>query len=405
MYCPDKKTAEKIISEYGSPTFVTSQIWLKNRVALLKEALPKNGKIFYALKANYNPHILNYLKASGIDGVDTVSPFEIMLAQKCGFKKEEIIFTGNNSEMSELDYVASQDILMNIGSISELERFATKYPGSRILLRFNPDTGAGETKQVVTGGKKSKFGIAISELETAKTIVNSHNMKVIGIHCHIGSGFYKASIFKRAVKAIIKIANHFQGIEFLDLGGGFGVSYSPEADPIDIKDFFVQVKSDLEKFEKNNGRAIKIMIEPGKFLVAESTCLLTTVTDIKQGENTIFVGTNTGMNHIIRPALYGAHHHIINITSPNSPMKKITLVGNICESTDVLRQNIAMPMPQIGDILVILTAGAYCSSMSSAYNLRPYAAEVMINDNHSIELTRKRKNFEETFAALGYQEL
>jgi diaminopimelate decarboxylase len=405
MYCPDKKIAQEILALYGSPTFVTSHVFLQKQVDLLKEALPKNGKIFYALKANYNPHILNALKRSGIDGVDTVSPFEIMLAQKCGFQSNEIIFTGNNSEMSELDYIASQGVLMNIGSISELERFAARHPGSRILLRFNPDTGAGETKQVVTGGKKSKFGIAISELEATQNIITYHKMKVIGIHSHIGSGFYKASIFKKAVKSIIKIASHFKGIEFLDLGGGFGVSYSPDSTPIDIKDFFFQLKSDLEKFERANGKPITIVIEPGKFLVAESTCLLTTVTDIKKGENTIFVGTNTGMNHIIRPALYGAHHHIVNLSSPDSPMKKITLVGNICESTDVIRQDIIMPMPKIGETLAILTSGAYCSSMSSAYNLRPCAAEVIIEENNKILLTRARQDFTKTFDGLGYRSL
>jgi len=402
MYCPNQNIAEEIVNLYGSPTFATSTIALKKRVDLLKIALPNNGKIFYALKANYNPHILSYLKDAGINGVDTVSKFEIMLAQKCGFKGHEIIFTGNNSEMSELDYAVSQGILVNIGSIWELERFAPRHPGSKISLRFNPDTGAGETKQVVTGGKKSKFGIATSELETAKKFAEKYNLKIIGIHSHIGSGFYKVGIFKKAVKAILKIATHFKNIEFLDLGGGFGVSYDPNTASINVKEFFEAVELDLKQFEKNNNHPLTIIIEPGKFLVAESTCLLTTVTDIKKGENTIFVGTNTGMNHIIRPALYNANHHIINITSPNSPIKKVTLVGNICESTDVLRQNTSIPMPQVGDILAILTAGAYCASMSSLYNLRPYAAEVIVSEDDKVILTRKRQTFEEIYQVLGY---
>jgi len=401
MYCPNQNLARKIVAKYGTPVFVTSKQYLESQVSTLKNAAPKNTKVFYAIKANYNPHIVKALKNAGLDGIDAVSPFEIEIAKKCGFTKSQILFTGNNSDDNELQDVLSHSVTQNIGSISELERLGKIQNNINVSIRFNPDIGAGETKQVVTGGSKSKFGINKKELPLVKEITSKYNLNVIGVHCHIGSGFYKTRVFRKAVRAILSIASNFKHLKFVDLGGGFGVRYDIESQSIDIKDFFSSIRSDLENFAKTNGNEFDVIVEPGKFLVAESTCLLTKVTNIKENGGTIFIGTDTGMNHIIRPALYSAHHEIINITSPDAEIKKVTVVGNICESSDILRKKIKMPMPKEGDILAILTAGAYCASMSSLYNLRPYATEVLA-DHDKVKRIRKRLNFKETLNGLGF---
>lgn len=404
MFFPDKVSAEKIIKKYSAPVFVTDRKSLDNQVQLIKKHSLENIKIFYAVKANYNPSIIKTLKKSGIDGIDAVSPFEIELAKRCGFAKKQIIFTGNNSGDDELREIFRQGITPNIGSLSELERFGNMFNGSDISIRFNSGIGAGESKYVVTGGSKSKFGILEEDIKEVKNIIEKYSLNVIGIHSHIGSGFYKAKVFKRAVRSILKIASNFRNLEFVDLGGGFGVRYDPKATSINLEEFFTAIKNDIKEFVKNNGRPIDVIIEPGKFLVAESTCLLTKVTNIKNNGSTVFIGTDTGINHIIRPALYSAYHHIINISNPKASQKKVTIVGNICESSDVLCKDIKMPLPVEGDILAILTAGAYCASMSSLYNLRPYAPEVLF-DNGKITEIRRSLDFNQTLSGLGFSAL
>ena len=401
MYCPDVKLAERIVSEFGTPVFVTDRSRLENQVKILKEAMPKNGKIFYAMKANYNPAILKVLKYAGVDGIDSVSPFEIEMAMESGFSSKQIIFTGNNSDNHELEEVHNHSIIPNLGSISELKRFGDMFPGAEVSIRFNPGIGAGEFKDVVTGGSKSKFGVLESELKDVKRITSECKLKIIGVHCHIDSGFYKAKIFKKAVKSILKIARNFQRLKFVDIGGGFGVRYENGSKEIDIREFFDSISSDLEKFEIDNGCEFDLIVEPGKFLVAESTCLLAKVTNIKKNSGNVFVGTDTGMNHILRPALYSAHHHIVNLSNEGGNKKKVSVVGNICESTDVI--SVAkISSPREGDILAILTAGAYCASMSSAYNLRPYAAEILV-EKGSARLIRESLSFSSLYKGLGFK--
>ena len=352
------------------------------------------------MKANYNPSILSVLKNAGVDGIDAVSPFEIEMARKAGFPNKKIIFTGNNSDNHELDEVHKHNIIPNIGSLSELRRFAEMFPSAEVSIRFNSGIGAGEFKNVVTGGSKSKFGILDSEIKNVKKIVEDSNLKIVGVHCHIGSGFYKANIFKKSVKAILKIARNFKELDFVDIGGGFGVRYEDGSKDIDIKSFFSSISADLEKFENDNGKSFDLIVEPGKFLVAESTCLLTKVTNIKKNSSTVFVGTDTGMNQIIRPALYSAHHHIENISNIGARKQKVSIVGNICESTDVLSVT-KISAPREGDVLAIFTAGAYCASMSSVYNLRPYAAEVLVDKGVS-KLIRESLDFNRMYKGLGF---
>lgn len=401
MYCPDKKLSETIVKKYGTPVFVTEKQSLKDRVQELRKNNLRSLKIFYALKANYNPSIVKILKSEGIDGIDAVSPFEIEMAKKCGFDRKHIMFTGNNSDDNELETVHGHGVIPNIGSISELERFGKKFPGAEVSVRFNPGFGAGETRHVVTGGKRSKFGVSDKEINHVKEILEEYKLKLVGVHCHIGSGFYKARVFRKSVRNILSIASKFKKLKFVDLGGGFGVRYGPKSKDIDITDFFSSIENDIEVFEKNNGSKVDVIIEPGKFLVAESTCMLTRVTNIKINKGTIFVGTDTGMNHIIRPAMYNAYHHVINVSSPNAETKKVNVVGNICESSDVICEKISMPMPKEGDILAVLSVGAYCSSMSSLYNLRPYAPEVLV-DGKVVTQIRERLNFNKSISGLGF---
>jgi diaminopimelate decarboxylase len=401
IYVPNKTLAEQIIANFGSPVFVTDKETIINRLRLLKESFGTKSKVFYAMKANYSPAILKLLLEAGVDGVDCVSPFEIKLAKSIGFKNSQIIFTGNNSDSDELRVVFEEGVLLNIGSISELDRYGQMFANSQISLRFNPEIGDGEHDKVITGGKKSKFGILLNELSLAKKLIEKYKLNLVGIHCHIGSGFYTTTNFQQAIYSIIDLAMQFQNLEFLDIGGGFGVRYSTDQEAINLKSFYHAIAERLDTLSQNNGKNVELRLEPGKFLVAESTCLITKVTNIKIVHDTKFIGTDTGFNQIIRPSFYSAYHQIINLSGTGLETEVVTVVGNICESADVLGHNITLPQTKEGDILAILTAGAYCASMSSLYNLRPYAAEVIVDKNH-LHIARKRLSFEETINFLGF---
>jgi diaminopimelate decarboxylase len=392
----------RIVKEVGTPVFVTDVEILKQKVANIQRAFNKNCLLFYAIKANFNPAIINILKEAGINGIETISPFEINLAKKLGFDNNQILFTGNNCDADELEQAKNSGVIVNLGSISELNSFAKRFYGTEISIRINPGFGDGEFKQIITGGKDSKFGIYHTQIHEALKIIKDNNLKLIGLHCHLGSGLYDTKNFTPMVDFMFKLANQIEGLKFIDLGGGFGVRYKPADKEVDLTKFASVIDEHYEKYQSLKSNNIKIIFEPGKYLVAESTFLLTKITNIRDHNKQKIVGVNTGFNHIIRPALYSSYHHIINISKLDEAKEAVKIVGNICESTDVINENIELSNPKEGDIVAILTAGAYCSSMSSLYNLRPYAPEVLINGNE-FAITRERMNFEKTMSSMGFK--
>lgn len=387
---------------WKGPIFLTNKATIIHRLQQFYEAFDGRAYISYAMKANYNPVILRILKEAGVNGVDTGSLFEIKMAKHVGYKEDQIVFTGNNSSMEDLIAVHGEGVLLNIGSISELEKFGQMFPGEKLSIRINPGIGQGECEGIVTAGVVSKFGIHGMHLEHAREIIHKYRLNIVGLHCHIGSGFYESEIFAQAVQVLLNIAKSFSTIEFVDFGGGYGVRYWSDQKPIHLPDFYRKMKPMVEEFQKLMKRDIQIRFQPGKFLVAESTVLLLRITSIKKEFDTVFVGTNGGFNTFIRPAFYGTSHHIINLTKQNDSVRVVSkVVGNICESGDVFHENIALENPQEGDILACLTAGAYGASMSSLYNLRPYAGEVLFNET-GMHCMRSVLSFEEMLKNLGF---
>ncbi len=400
-FVKNQKLISNIITEVGTPVFITDKSILNKKVKNIRKAFDNNCLLYYALKANFNPMIIRLLKDAGIDGVETISPFEIDLAKKCGFKGNQILFTGNNCDNYELDYANKHNVVVNIGSISELQCYAEKYNGSEVSIRINPGFGDGEFKQIITGGEDSKFGIYHSQMEEALNIIKFNNLKLIGLHCHLGSGLYNTMNFAPMVDFMFKLGNQIENLRFIDLGGGFGVRYKPSDEEVDLSEFELVVDNYYKKYQNLQKNNIKIIFEPGKYLVAESTFLLTKITNIRLQGNKKIVCVNTGFNHIIRPALYSSYHHVINLSNMGDLEEEVQLVGNICESTDIINNNTQVAKPEEGNVLAILTAGAYCSSMSSLYNLRPYASEVLIDDTN-FKITRRRMDFEDTFNSMGF---
>lgn len=402
MYQPTLKLAQEIINQYGSPTAVVSKTMLEDKIKSMKSAFSKNTKIFYAIKANNNPHIVKVLKNAGLDGIDTVSINEVKLAKKLGFTPQQIIYTGSSCSNEEMTAVHNEGVILNIGSTSELARFGKMHPNTKVSIRFNPEVGDGETAAVITAGDSTKFGIKANKLNEVKDIVAKYSLIVAGIHCHIGSGFYTTQQFEKAVVRILEQAKGFANLEFIDFGGGFGVQYKKEQTPIDLQDFANSIETHIAEFNAYNKKDIEVRLEPGKFLVMQACATLTKVTTIKDEFAIPFIGTDTGMNHIIRPALYGSYHHVENLSNEGAEKQTVNIVGNICESDDFIAEEIVIAKPTEGDILAVLTTGAYCPTMQSFYNLRPFLAEVLVDDSNNLKLIRNRANFEQLLEQQGF---
>ena len=245
-----------------------------------------------------------------------------------------------------------------------------------------------------TGGSESKFGIVGSKLDAVHEITKKHKITISGLHMHLGSGFYDSDAFDSAVELLAHAARRFPDVRSIDVGGGFGVRYRVNDHPLDLPSFAKASIKHLKELEKDMGREIVLRVEPGKFLVSESTVLLVRATMLKEKGPTHFAGVDAGFNTLLRPAMYGAYHEIINVSNPNDESERYEVVGNVCETGDIFNRDISMPNVREGDLLAILTAGGYGSAMSSNYNLRPFAAEVLV-DGDETTLTRKRQTYDD----------
>jgi diaminopimelate decarboxylase len=352
-------------------------------------------KIHYAMKANYNVAILKALRDIGC-GVDTVSPAEVLMALKLGFDKKRIIYTANNMTDAEFDRVYSTGVVMNIGELSRLEKTAKNYPNSSICLRFNPDVKDGDSEKTMTAGDLTKFGIMLSDVEKVKELVKLGNLKVVGLHEHTGSGLQKAESVYQSMRNLMAIATreNFPDLEFMDFGGGFKVPYMPDEKRIDYVEMGSKITEIFEEFCRSYGKELDMYFEPGKYMVAESGHLLVEVNTIKNNRTRTIVGCNSGFPQLIRPVMYDAYHHIVNLSNMDGAKKVYDICGNICETGDRFAEQREMNEIREYDILDIQNAGAYCYSMGGVYNLRPMPTEV-IWDNNQFTLIRKAQTDEE----------
>ena len=385
-------SASSLVKRFGTPLFVYDEKIIRQRAKTLRQAITyPNARLLYSCKSNSNPVIMKILRDEGF-GIDAVSPGEIHLALKIGFKPNEISFTGNNCRTDELAYVVKQGVLVNADSLSQLERVGKIKPGLAVSLRINPDVGDGHHEHVITGGPDSKFGIWVYQLNQALKIASKYRLKIIGLHHHIGSGILDAETFITAMEIMLKVAINFKGLEFINMGGGLGVAYSPGQRKLNIRKFGRMVSERFNVFCRHYGIPLQLMLEPGRYPVCESGTLLATVTDIKETPEHTFVGTDSGFNHLIRHAFYNAYHEIVNASRLKGPKQFVAVCGNICESGDMFTHGREITKFREGDIAAIKNAGAYGYSMAMQYNMRPKPAEVMVKGNKA-RLIRRRESF------------
>lgn len=393
-------SVSELDKQFQTPLYVYDKAQIIKNIQDLKQHIQYPLlQIKYACKANTNLSLLKLVKEQHL-GIDAVSMGEVFLALKAGFKPENILFTGDNSTEEEFEYCVQNNILLNIGSLFQLELFGKKYPGKDVLIRVNPDVGAGHHDHCITGGPASKFGIYIDQLDEAKKIAKNCNLKIKGIHSHIGSGILDTKVFMEAMNIILDEAKYFENLDIIDIGGGLGIPYREGAAPLDLKSLGSMITKRMEEFNKSYGKQITLFMEPGRFIIANAGYLLVKVVNKKKTPLYEFIGVNSGFNHLIRPMAYGSHHRIINGSNMDAAeFDNAIVAGNLCESGDIFtkidEQNAPYKIAKVkyGDILVIKDAGAYGFSMSSQYNSRPRPAEVMIDGKKAV-LIRERETLE-----------
>jgi len=392
-------SAELIMQEYGSPLYVYEETVLRSCFRQLVSGFPEGFlRVHYSMKANSNQSILKILCEEG-SSIDAVSEYEVRLALESGFEPREIIFTGNNNNLDEIDYCVDQKVLINLGSLALLELYGIRHSGTTVSVRINPGLGAGHHAHCITGGPDSKFGIYYDQIDSVLDLAKKFSLKINGVHSHIGTGIVEAEPMLEAMEMTLAVAGKFTDLEFVDFGGGFGIPYRPDQSALNMNDLSKKMTHRFREFIKNYGCELEMKIEPGKLLVGPAGILLTTVTNISETPKYRFVGVDSGFNHLLRPTIYGAYHRIINASCVSGNEEDIVVVGNICESGDILSRSgeeikRRLPLPKIGDRLAFMDVGAYGMSMSSQYNFRPRPAEIMVNKSQS-RVIRTAETYEE----------
>src|SRR4051812_10579456 len=384
----------QLAEEFGTPLYVYHAEKIKEQYEKLQSAFKDcNARFFYACKALSNINVLKYLQSIGAS-LDCVSINEVKLGFKAGFSADKILFTPNCVDFNEIEEGKNLGVNINIDNISILEQFGTRFGGSYpICIRFNPHIMGGGNYKISTGHIDSKFGISIHQMRHIERIIKSANLHVNGLHMHTGSEIKDIEVFLRGLEVMFDIATHFTEIEFIDLGSGFKVPYQEGDVATDVRELGAKVAEAFKAYEEETGRKLEVWFEPGKYLVSEAGYFVVKANVIKQTTATVFVGVNSGFNHLIRPMFYDAFHRIENISNPQGPERIYTVVGNICE-TDTFAWDRKINEVREGDYLVFYNAGAYGFEMSSNFNSRLKPAEVLVKDGKA-QLIRKRDTFED----------
>ncbi len=385
---------ESLTEQFGTPLYVYDAQKIEQQINTLKDAFSGlKLKIKYACKSLTNISILKLMKKYGVE-IDAVSIQEVELALKAGFKPEEILYTPNCVSFEEIKEAIKIGVMINIDNISILEQFGHDYHDTvPVCIRLNPHIMAGGNKKISTGHVDSKFGISIFQMRHLLRVIQTYNIKVIGLHMHSGSDILDADVFIKSAEIFFDAAQEFKDLQFIDFVIGFKVAYRDGDVTTDLQQLGEKLGKSFKAFCKDYGRKLEIWFEPGKFLVSESGVFLVKTNVIKTTPATVFVGVNSGLNHLIRPMMYDSHHDIVNISHTEGINRIYTVVGYICE-TDTFGTDRKLTEVKEGDILAIKNAGAYCYSMSSNYNSRLRPAEVLIY-NGEPKLIRQRENFED----------
>lgn len=387
----DAGELEKLAAVHETPLYVIDLDRVRENLERLRAAFP-DADIHYAVKANAGRAVLEALAEAG-SGAECASWGEVSRAMAAGFDSSDLLYTPVNPPARDLDAVVetwqeSGGLTITAGAHDTIDRLADRGYDGRVAIRVHPGIGAGHGEDVATGAD-AKFGIPVDEVGDAVTTAEAAGMEVVGLHAHVGSGVMTDDIdaHRGVVETLTEVAAAIEpDLEFVDVGGGFGVPYRPDEEPLDLDQLAsatVEALGDLD---------VTLTIEPGRFLVADAGVLLTTTNTVKETENGYLAGVDAGMTDLLRPAMYGAYHDIRLVDPPAADRAEanVSVVGPICESTDIFAEDRRLPRPERGDLLAIGNAGAYGIEMASQYNSRPRPAVIAI-DGGETRVVRRRE--------------
>jgi len=398
--CAENVPLAEVAKQYGTPAFVYSRAAIERGYREFSDACSgRDALICYSVKANSNLAVLNILARLG-SGFDIVSGGELARVLAAGGSASKTVFSGVGKTEAELRAALAADVLcFNVESEGELDRLAAIAAGmgktARVSLRVNPDVDPRTHPYIATGLRESKFGIAYdAAVPLYRRAAKLPNIHVLGIDVHIGSQITDVEPFVAALEKLLEFVDLLDAtgvhLEHLDLGGGLGIRYHDEEPPA-LKDYLGRL------FQRLGDRKIRILFEPGRSLVGNTGVLLTRIEYLKHSEAKNFVIVDAGMNDLIRPSLYDAWHEVLPVAPRDGPARRYDIVGPVCESADFLAKERTLSVA-VGDLLAIMSAGAYGMAMSSNYNSRPRPPEVMV-DGAKPWLVRERERTESLFAS------
>ncbi|MFM0198822.1 diaminopimelate decarboxylase [Paraburkholderia fungorum] len=398
----------ELARQHGTPLWVYNADVIRQRITELRSF----DVIRYAQKACSNVHILKLMRDAGVM-VDAVSLGEITRSLAAGFTPqgdpEGVVFTADLVDHATLAAVIEHRVTVNAGSLDMLERVGQQAPeGHRVWLRINPGFGHGHSNKTNTGGEHSKHGIWLDDVPLAIAMVRRYGLKLVGLHMHIGSGVDYAHLSRVCDAMVEAVQGLGHDIEAISAGGGLSVPYSEGEARIDVEHYFRLWDTARKQIEAHLGHRVRLEIEPGRFLVAEAGVLVAEVHALNRRPSQQFALVDAGFNDLVRPSLYGSHHEMTvvkgNGMPSEAPVGSFAVAGPLCEAGDVFTQaaggvvtSRSMHTPDVGDFVVFHDAGAYGASMSSNYNSRPLAPEVLLEDGNA-RLIRRRQTIDELIA-------
>jgi diaminopimelate decarboxylase len=398
------ETATEVRERFGTPCYVYDQ---RSLVSAARTALgfpaPYGLTLRYAMKANPSHGILSLFRDLGLH-IDASSDFEVERALRAGFAPSHIQLTAQLPSRRLAEHVA-RGVRFNACSLHQLQAFGEVAPGQEVSVRLNPGLGSGSTQRTNTGGPASSFGIWHEYLDEVLATAARHDVRITRLHTHIGSGS-DPEVWKRVARMTLDLAARLPDVATVNLGGGFKVARVPSEKTTDLADVGEHIRQELIAFRERDGRALHLEVEPGTFLVANAGAIVATCVDVVDTgpDGYVFAKLDTGMPEITRPSLYGAQHPI-TVLAEGAETADVVFVGPCCESGDILTpapgdsEALAprtVARPQIGNLVVIGGAGAYCAGMSLInYNSIPQAPEVMLEADGSLRLLRRRQQLEQ----------
>lgn len=403
-------TPHELARVYGTPLYIYNESILRRRCRELRALSSHPGfRVNYAAKANSNLALLSIIRQEGCV-TDAMSPGELHMNRLAGFAPEEILYVCNNVSVEELKNAVDNKTLVSVDSLDQLDAYGSVNPGGKVMVRFNPGIGAGHHQKVVTAGKETKFGVDPDSLEEVFSLLRKHRLALAGVNQHIGSLFMEPQGYLDAAAVLLSLAERLpeqmlKNMEIIDFGGGFGIpyrKYDGEA-RLDMTELGSALHSLLEDWTRRTGYAGRFYVEPGRYAVAECGLLLGRVHAVKNNGENRYVGTDIGFNVLMRPVMYDSHHDVEIYREgggPHGALMEQTVVGNICESGDILAKKRLLPEARAGDLVGVLDAGAYGYAMASSYNQRMRPAEVLIDAAGGHRCIRRRETMDDLLA--GY---